>query len=294
MYGHINVEIQEYIVQKLIESLFKFHFDRDNRITRRLPQMYTSNNSEKFRCFLRPFSKFFCSLWQKRLCIPLHQPDNAVAYRADRYSAQDNVGAEWLGNTGRTAFCKRAASMECTKNFNWRQKPSSSDCRSWAGKSCPPTRIRYWCVCRKESIFNRWISTKQNAGKSKITTRNWGTTCRQRWKWKVHGHMAGYDAGLHPAGRTGSADWKIIIGDRYTVDNHEERDAHIYYNFVGYQNWRITLSCFMQSELICFLCETPSAKFVPFRNTRVNEVCRWSSMFLITMWKIQSVVKSIQ
>ena len=28
MDGHINVEMQEYIVQKLIESLFKFRFDR--------------------------------------------------------------------------------------------------------------------------------------------------------------------------------------------------------------------------------------------------------------------------
>ena len=27
---------------------------------------------------------------------------------------------------------------------------------------------------------------------------------------------------------------KIVIGDRYTVDDHEERDIHIYYNFVGY------------------------------------------------------------
>ena len=27
---------------------------------------------------------------------------------------------------------------------------------------------------------------------------------------------------------------KIVIGDRYTVDDHEERDSHIYYNFVGY------------------------------------------------------------
>ena len=26
--GHINVEMQEHIVQKLIESLFKFRFDR--------------------------------------------------------------------------------------------------------------------------------------------------------------------------------------------------------------------------------------------------------------------------
>ena len=26
--GHINVEMQEHIIQKLIESLFKFHFDR--------------------------------------------------------------------------------------------------------------------------------------------------------------------------------------------------------------------------------------------------------------------------
>ncbi len=27
---------------------------------------------------------------------------------------------------------------------------------------------------------------------------------------------------------------KIEISDRYTVDDHEERDIHIYYNFVGY------------------------------------------------------------
>lgn len=26
--SHINVEMQEHIIQKLIESLFKFHFDR--------------------------------------------------------------------------------------------------------------------------------------------------------------------------------------------------------------------------------------------------------------------------
>lgn len=26
--GHINVEMQDHIIQKLIESLFKFHFDR--------------------------------------------------------------------------------------------------------------------------------------------------------------------------------------------------------------------------------------------------------------------------
>ena len=30
MDGHINVEMQEHIIQKLIESLFKFRFDRDN------------------------------------------------------------------------------------------------------------------------------------------------------------------------------------------------------------------------------------------------------------------------
>lgn len=28
MDGHINVEVQEHIVQRLIESLFKFRFDR--------------------------------------------------------------------------------------------------------------------------------------------------------------------------------------------------------------------------------------------------------------------------
>ena len=28
MGGHINVEVQEHIVQRLIESLFKFRFDR--------------------------------------------------------------------------------------------------------------------------------------------------------------------------------------------------------------------------------------------------------------------------
>ena len=27
---------------------------------------------------------------------------------------------------------------------------------------------------------------------------------------------------------------KIEISERYTVDDHEERDIHIYYNFVGY------------------------------------------------------------
>ena len=27
---------------------------------------------------------------------------------------------------------------------------------------------------------------------------------------------------------------KIEISEKYTVDDHEERDIHIYYNFVGY------------------------------------------------------------
>ena len=27
---------------------------------------------------------------------------------------------------------------------------------------------------------------------------------------------------------------KIEISERYTVDDHKERDIHIYYNFVGY------------------------------------------------------------
>lgn len=27
---------------------------------------------------------------------------------------------------------------------------------------------------------------------------------------------------------------KIEISEKYTVDGHEERDIHIYYNFVGY------------------------------------------------------------
>ncbi len=27
---------------------------------------------------------------------------------------------------------------------------------------------------------------------------------------------------------------KIEVGEKYTVDGHEERDIHIYYNFVGF------------------------------------------------------------
>mgnify|MGYP001018738313 CR=1 FL=1 len=63
MDGHINVEMQEHIIQKLIESLFKFRFDRDNWITHRPSQRHTSSKSEKICCF-------FYALFQK--IFPFH------------------------------------------------------------------------------------------------------------------------------------------------------------------------------------------------------------------------------
>ena len=79
-----------------------------------------------------------------------------------------------------------------------------------------------WVQNSREKLRERILAQKESAGREKTRT--------------IQAELSAINRRLQELDRPTLMRpvQKIEINEKYTVDDHEERDIHIYYNFVGY------------------------------------------------------------
>lgn len=79
-----------------------------------------------------------------------------------------------------------------------------------------------WVQNSREKLRERILVQKESAGREKART--------------IQAELSAINRRLQELDRPALMRLvqKIEINEKYTVDDHEERDIHIYYNFVGY------------------------------------------------------------
>lgn len=88
-----------------------------------------------------------------------------------------------------------------------------------------------WVQNSREKLRERILAQKESAGREKART--------------LQAELSAINRRLQELDRPALMRLvqKIEINEKYTVDDHEERDIHIYYNFVGWPLYMLIVIC---------------------------------------------------
>ena len=88
-----------------------------------------------------------------------------------------------------------------------------------------------WVQNSREKLRERILVQKESAGREKART--------------IQAELSAINRRLQELDRPALMRLvqKIEINEKYTVDDHEERDIHIYYNFVGWPLYMLIVIC---------------------------------------------------